>query len=443
MIALERYHQALADREPVQRSGRVLRVVGLGLVASGPAVPVGELCLVHGRDGTRQALVSGFREGELILQPLGGVAGISPGDLVESCGHGLEIPVGPGLMGRVIDGVGRPLDGKGPIPGQARRPIHAEPPPALGRRPINEILETRIKAIDGLLTLGKGQRIGIFANAGLGKSVLLGELARQAKCDVIVLALVGERGREVGEFIDKVLGPEGLKRSVVIAATSDRPAVERLSASLAAHAVAEHFRDAGLDVLLMMDSVTRFCQAQREIGLASGEPPTARGFPPSAFAMLPSMLERAGTGPTGSVTALYTVLVDGETDEDPVAEHVRAIIDGHVILSRALADRAVYPAIDLGASVSRLAQDLVSADEFNLGLVARRCWGEYQRVRDLVEIGAYQRGADPEVDQALDAWPKLLAWLRQGVGDAVERADALAQLAAAVGQTAPGEGADP
>jgi flagellum-specific ATP synthase len=434
MISLARYEEKLKTAEPMLATGVVLRVVGLTVVASGPAMPVGDTCSVDGADGrSRTAMVVGFREGEILLQPLGHLDGIRPGDLVISHRHGLQIPVGPALIGRIVDGIGNPIDGRGPIIGQARRGIMADPPPPLGRQPITQILETGLKVVDSLFTIGKGQRMGIFAGSGVGKSTLLGEMARYAKADVNVIALVGERGREVGEFVDKVLGAEGLARSVVIVATSDRPAVERLSAAYTAHTIAEHFRDGGLNVLLMMDSVTRFCQAQRDIGLAAGEPPVTRGFPPSAFAILPRLLERAGTGMIGSITALYTVLIEGDDENDPVGDAVRAILDGHLFLSRRLAGQAIYPSIDPLLSVSRLLIDLADKPHYRMALKARELWSEYERVRDLVEVGAYRKGADIRVDQAIAARPKLLDFVRQDMGQVVKREDALKQLAAIVG----------
>lgn len=436
VLKLERYHDLLAKAPARQASGSVLRVVGLAVVASGPAVPVGDTVTILTRDGERIAVVTGFREGEVIVQPLSSVDGIRPGDRVLARGAALDIPVGPGLIGRVIDAVGNPLDGKGPIPGNARRPITAQPPPALGRRPIRSVMETGLRVIDGMFTIGRGQRMGIFAGSGVGKSTLLGEMAKHASAAVNVIALVGERGREVGEFIDKALGPEGLARSVVIVATSDRPAVERLAAAYAAHAISEHFRDAGLDVLLMMDSVTRLCQAQREIGLAAGEPPVTRGFPPSAFAILPRLLERAGTcAKDGSITAFYTVLLEGDDENDPVGDSVRAIIDGHLFLSRRLAGQAVYPAVDPTASVSRLLIDIATPEEYRLAMRARELWSEYERVRDLVEVGAYRAGADPKVDRAINAFPKLVAWIKQEIGEHTNRAAALSQLQSIVGGT--------
>ncbi|GDY13988.1 flagellar protein export ATPase FliI [Planctomycetota bacterium] len=440
MLTLDRYHHQLNALPVVQASGVVLRVVGLAVVASGPGLPVGDTVAIRDtQGGSRVAVVTGFREGEVILQPLGRLDGIRPGDQVIARHRGLDLPVGPGLIGRVIDGLGEPLDGLGPIPGLARRSLHGEPPPAMLRAPIDRILETGIKAVDSLFTLGCGQRLGIFAGSGVGKSTLLGEMAKHAKAEVNVIALVGERGREVGDFMAKALGPEGLRRSVVIAATSDRPAVERMSAALAAHAVAEHFRDAGLDVLLMLDSITRLCQAQREIGLAAGEPPVRSGYPPSAFAMLPRLLERAGMGVTGSggkpgsITALYTVLVEGDDENDPVADTVRAILDGHLFLSRKLAGQAIYPAIDPTLSVSRLLQDLATPEEQALVQKARGLWSEYERVRDLVEVGAYRAGTDPRIDQAIAAHPRLSAFVRQDIGFAASRAETMKQLKTAVG----------
>ncbi len=428
-LALDRYHGQLDRAQIRQASGVVVRVVGLAVVASGPAVPVGDTVSVRTRAGSRTAVVTGFREGEIILQPLGAVDGIRPGDLVIAGTGPLEITVGPGLIA-----IGQPIDGKGPIPGAARRSIQAEPPPALTRRPIRTVMETGLRVVDGLFTVGRGQRMGIFAGSGVGKSTLMGEMAKHAQAAVNVIALVGERGREVGEFIEKALGPEGLARSVVIVATGDRPAVERLVAAYAAHAIAEHFRDAGLDVLLMMDSVTRLCQAQREIGLAAGEPSVTRGFPPSAFAILPRLLERSGTcAGAGSITAFYTVLIEGDDENDPVGDAVRAILDGHLFLSRRLAGQAIYPSVDPTLSISRLLIDLASPEEYRLAMRAREMWSEYERVRDLVEVGAYRAGADPKVDRAIAVYPQLITWIRQSIGAGCDRMTAIAQLQQIVG----------
>ncbi|MEK7411905.1 MAG: FliI/YscN family ATPase [Planctomycetota bacterium] len=428
-IEFERYHSALDRAQARQASGSVIRVIGLAVVASGPAVPVGDTVTVHVRGGERTAIVTGFREGEVVLQPLGSVDGIRPGDRVIARSGPLEVPVGPGLIGRVVDAIGNPLDGKGPIAGSSRRGIRSLPPPAYGRRPIKQIMETGLRSVDTMFTIGRGQRMGIFAGSGVGKSTLLGEMAKHARAAVNVIALVGERGREVGEFLDKALGPEGLARSVVIVSTSDRPAVERLAAAYAAHAVAEHFRDAGLDVILMLDSITRLCQAQREVGLAAGEPPVTRGFPPSSFAILPQLLERSGTceGP-GSITGLYTVLIEGDDENDPVADAARAILDGHLFLSRKLAGQAIYPAIDPTLSISRLLVDLAAPDHYRIAMRARELWSEYERVRDLVEVGAYRQGADPKVDKAIIAYPKLIDFLRQAIGESAPRDGAMNQL---------------
>ena len=428
MLNLDRYTAHLNRMPSVQACGYVQEVIGLSVIASGPAAPIGELCYLHGSYGKCPALVSGFRDGKLMLQPLGYPEGLRSGDRVEASGHGLDVPVGPALIGRVIDALGNPLDQEGPLVGNARRPAMAPPPPALGRRPINDVLETGIKVIDTLFTMGKGQRLGIFAGSGVGKSTLLGEMAKWTQADVNVIALVGERGREVGEFINNVLGPEGLKRSVVIVATSDRPAIERTMAAYAAHAVAEHFRDAGLDVLLMMDSLTRFCHAQRDLGLAAGEPPTSRGFPPSTFALLPRLLERSGTGVNGSITGLYTVLVEGDDENDPVVDNVRAILDGHLFLSRQMAGRAIYPAIDPLLSISRLAMDLSSPEEFALATQMREMWGEYERVRDLVEVGAYRSGSNPLVDRAVSLYPELNSFVKQGLNEHFSREASTTQL---------------
>ncbi len=440
MICLDRFHDRLAGADLVHITGVVLRVVGLAVVASGPAVPLGDTVAIHTAGGERIAVVTGFREGEVVLQPVGHLDGIRPGDVVVARHRPLDVPVGSGLVGRIIDGVGEPLDGKGPILGAGRRPTAGDPPPALSRTPIGRVIETGLKGIDTLFTIGFGQRMGIFAGSGVGKSTLLGEMAKHARADINVIALVGERGREVAEFVDKVLGPDGLARSVVVVATSDRPGVERLNAAYAATAIAESFRDAGLDVLLMMDSVTRLCQAQREIGLAAGEPPVTRGYPPSAFAILPRLLERAGTGPyvpaagkAGSITAFYTVLIDGDDENDPVGDNVRAILDGHLFLSRRMAGQAIYPAIDPTLSVSRLLIDIATPAEYRLALAVRELWSEYERIRDLVEVGAYRAGTDPRIDRAIALYPRLQQFLRQDIGQVSSRADSLAALAALLG----------
>ena len=428
MISLASYHDYAQEAPAIRREGVVRRLVGLAVTASGPAVAVGELCRIHSRGTQHTALVTGFREGELILQPLGHVDGIRPGDCVEALGRGLDIAVGEQLVGRVIDALGNPMDWK-PAPNlSSRRSIHADPPNPLDRTPIKQVMQTGVKIVDSLFTIGKGQRMGIFAGSGVGKSVLMGEFAKAAQADINVIALIGERGREIGEFVHSILGPEGLAKSVVIVSTSDRPAVERQTAAYTAHAVAEYFRDQGNDVLLMMDSLTRFCHAGRELGLAAGEPPTVRGYPPSVFALLPRLLERAGTDRQGSITGIYTVLVDGDDENDPVADNVRAIIDGHLFLSRQMAGRAIYPAIDPTLSVSRLLVDLAKGDAYQAAMQAREIWGEYMRIRDLVEIGAYQKGSDPKLDRCLDIYPQLVEFIKQPMGQHVSREESLQDL---------------
>jgi flagellum-specific ATP synthase len=339
------------------------------------------------------------------------------------------VPVGDALLGRVIDGFGRPIDGGPPLVAPAAQPIHQAPPPVLARDRITESLETGIRAIDALLPVGRGQRVGIFAGSGVGKSVLLGMLASHARADVNVIGLIGERGREVREFIERELGPDGLARSVVVVATSNEPALLRRQAAFVATAVAEFFRDQGRAVLLMMDSVTRFAMAQREIGLAAGEPPATRGYPPSVFAVLPRLLERAGTtAHRGSITGLYTVLVEADDLNDPVGDTVRAILDGHVVLARALASANHFPAIDVLASVSRLAEDLTTTEQARAAAAVRDCLATYRDARDLVAVGAYARGSDPRIDRALAALDGITAFLRQGRNEATPLAETVRRL---------------
>jgi len=413
--SVEQWSLRLARADLVRPLGKVTQVVGLAVEVSGLTGAVGDLCYVVSGDRRLPAEIVGFRDRRLLLMPLGELAGVRPGTEVVSTEHPQSVPVGPGLLGRVIDGFGQPIDERGPIETGAVRPLQQEPPPVLTRQRIDDPLETGIRAVDGLLPIGRGQRIGIFAGSGVGKSVLLGTLASHARADVNVIALIGERGREVREFIERDLGPTGLARSVVVVATANEPPLLRRQAAFAATAVAEFFRDAGRTVLLMMDSLTRFALAQREIGLAVGEPPATRGYPPSVFALLPRLLERAGTTPhRGSVTALYTVLVEGDDMNDPVGDTARAILDGHVVLSRDLAAANHFPAIDVLASVSRMAGDLLSAREQAAAAQVRELLATYRDARDLVAIGAYVRGSDPRVDRALDAREAISDFLRQG-----------------------------
>ena len=405
--------------DPVRINGRVVQAVGLVIEGAARVSGLGEICRIAGAPGTPEVLgeVVGFREGRVLLMPLGEMRGVGPESVIIPTGRSLEVPVGRGLLGRVLDGLGRPQDGLGPLRWETKVPVHQNPPDALRRRRIKEILPTGVRAIDGLLTVGRGQRMGIFAGSGVGKSVLLGMVGRYTKADVNVIALVGERGREVRDFIERDL-KGGLARSVVIAATSDQPALVRRQAAWVACAVAEYFRDLGFDVMFMMDSVTRFAQAQREIGLAVGEPPTTRGYTPSVFAQLPRLLERAGTSPKrGSITGLYTVLVEADDMNEPVADAVRAILDGHAVLSRDLAAQNHYPSLDILQSVSRLMLDLVPAAQQAAAGRVRSLLATYRDARDLVNIGAYVKGSSPRIDEALEYLDRVNAFLRQDMNE--------------------------
>jgi flagellum-specific ATP synthase len=432
--------ERLSQSELVRRLGKVSQVLGLAVEVTGLAASIGDHCEIDTDSGPLAAEVVGFRANRLLLMPLGDLAGIRAGATVRAGLGPLSVAVSDALLGRVVDAFATPIDGGAPVPQAPRAPVLRRPPPALDRRRIAEPLETGVRAIDAVLPLGRGQRIGIFAGSGVGKSVLLGSLARHAQADVNVIALVGERGREVREFVERDLGREGLARSVVVVATSDEPPLVRRQAAFVATTVAEHFRDQGRAVLLMMDSVTRFAMAQRELGLAVGEPPATRGYPPSVFALLPRLLERAGTtAHGGSITGLYTVLVEGDDLNDPVGDTARAILDGHVVLSRELASAGHFPAIDVLGSVSRLAGDLLTPGEAAAATALRTHLAAYRDVRDLVAIGAYARGSDPAIDRTLDALPAITAFLRQGRDERSTRAASAQQLAAIVGvaETAP------
>jgi flagellum-specific ATP synthase len=416
--ALARLERRLAGVDPARPLRRVAELTGLAAEVTGLTAAVGELCEIGPGPERLLAEVVGFRDDRLLLLPLAEATGIRPRAEVRATGQGPRVPVGPALLGRVIDAQGRPLDGRGPIVAVASQPLHRLPPPPLTRRRIAERLETGIRAIDALLPLGLGQRIGIFAGSGVGKSVLLGMLTGHAAADVNVVALIGERGREVREFIERDLGAAALARSVVVVATSDEAPLLRRQAAFAATAVAEHFRDAGCRVLLLMDSATRFAMAQREIGLAAGEPPATRGYPPSVFALLPRLLERAGTTPhAGSITGVYTVLVEGDDLNDPVGDAVRSILDGHIVLSRELAAANHFPAIDVLGSVSRLAGDLTTSDEARAASALRDGLATYRDARDLVAVGAYVRGSDAKIDAALTALEPVTRFLRQDRGE--------------------------
>ena len=411
--SLSHLARALEVAQPLRARGRVSSLVGLGLEARVPGVRVGELVEIHRRDaGPLLAEVVGFRGPDATLMPLGRAEGVSPEDEVLALGHPLQVTCGDALLGRVLDGLGHPLDGRGPVVGTPRSVYQRSPDP-LTRPRITRPLATGVRAVDALLTLGEGQRVGLFAGSGVGKSTLLGQIARQADADVFVACLIGERGREVREFLEDALGEEGQRRGVVVCATSDAPALVRLKSAHVATAIAEHFRDQGKRVLLMMDSVTRFARAGREVGLAAGEPPARRGYPPSVFAALPELLERAGTSAQGSITGLYTVLVEGGDMEEPVADEVRGILDGHIVLDRALGARGRWPAIDVLESLSRVMPAITTEAQREDANALRAHLAAYEEKRDLVSLGAYKAGSDPALDAALARMPAIEAFLRQ------------------------------
>ncbi|MET3448224.1 FliI/YscN family ATPase [Ralstonia sp. 1138] len=432
---LRQLRTALRQAELTRRTGTVRKLTGLAIVAQGPDVRVGELCAISsGKSGAKQVLAEavGVEGDQVTLMPFGDVQGLAAGSEVIALGSLAEFGVGDALLGRVIDAFGRPLDGLPPPVLTMSRPLKAASINPMQRPRIDSVLETGIRSIDALLTLGRGQRVGIFAGSGVGKSTLLGMIARHVDAEINVIALIGERGREVREFIDKQLGPEGLKRSVVIAATADQPALARVRAVYAALTVAEFFRDQGAQVVLTMDSMTRFAMARREIGLAAGEPPTARGYTPSVFAELPELCERAGTASSGgAITALLTVLVEGDDLNEPISDALRAILDGHIVLSRQIAHQGQYPAIDVLKSASRLLPDLATQQERELGIQAIQVLAMLERNRQMVELGAYEHGTNPELDRALACSSHLKAWLSQAEGG-VSRAEALRLLADAL-----------
>ncbi len=410
-------------------NGRIEKVIGLTIESRGPATRIGDVCLI--RDQTGVPIISevvGFRNDLVLLMPLGPLEGLAPGSEVEATSDSLTLRVGADLLGRVVDGLGRPMDGLGPIQGDELIHIQNDPPSPLSRPRIDEPLATGVRVIDGLLTLGLGQRVGLFAGSGVGKSTLLGMVARNSSADINVIALIGERGREVKEFIERDLGPEGLARSVVIVATSDQPPLVRVKGAFVATAIAEYFRDQGKRVALMMDSVTRFAMASREIGLAIGEPPTSRGYTPSVFAMLPKLLERAGRSEKGSITGIYTVLVEGDDMQDPISDAVRGILDGHIVLQRDLANRGHFPSIDSLQSISRLMNDVVSMEHREAAKKARALLSAKKDVEDLIRIGAYRTGSDLLADAAIEREPQMLSFLRQEVTETMAYEDTVEKL---------------
>jgi ATP synthase in type III secretion protein N len=429
---------AIRQTRPQRLKGRVVQAVGTIIKASVPGTKVGEICVLRNPwdDWQLEAEVVGITGRHALLTPLGEVGGISTSTEVIPTGRSLLVSVGPGLLGRVLNGLGHPLDAavKGPIAAEAYYPAEASPPPPMTRTIISKPIALGVRVLDGLLTCGEGQRMGIFAAAGGGKSTLLAALVRNTEADVVVLALIGERGREVREFIENDLGPEGMSRAVVVVSTSDRPAMERLKAGYVATAVAEYYRDQGKRVLLMMDSVTRFARALREIGLAAGEPPARRGFPPSVFATLPRLMERAGQSDRGSITALYTVLVEGDDMTEPVADEVRSILDGHIILSRKLAAANHYPAIDVLASVSRVMGAVTDREHRAAASRFRELLAKYQEVEMLIRLGEYQPGGDATADEAVAKIEQLRAFLRQGTHERSSFDEARRRLAELTGR---------
>jgi type III secretion protein N (ATPase) len=440
-MTLELLTQAMAQEVSgaglVARAGKVTEVIGTLMKVSGLDASLGELCQLLDASGSvmQQAEVVGFAGGRTILSPFGSIIGVRAGSTrVIGSGQVLSVPVGDRLLGRVIDSLGNPIDGKGPIQCEERRPVFALPPTPMERALIEQPLATGVKIIDGLLTLADGQRMGIFAPAGVGKSTLMGMLARGTQCDVSVIALIGERGREVREFIEIIMGEAGMARSVVVCATSDRSSIERAKAAHVATAVAEHFRDQGLRVLLMMDSLTRFARAQREIGLAAGEPPARRGFPPSVFAEIPRLLERAGMGAVGSITALYTVLAEDESGSDPIAEEVRGILDGHMILSRKIAARNQYPAIDVLGSLSRVMSQVVPKSHQAVAGKFRKLMAKYDEIEPLLQMGEYAPGNDALADEAVQKIEYIRAFLNQATDDLWDFGHTLQELAQVAGE---------
>jgi flagellum-specific ATP synthase len=416
-IDIKKYIQATSEHKYIKYRGKVTKVTGLTIESNGPISKIGELCYIYPFNSNNPVMaeVVGFKEDKILLMPLGEMEGIGPNSTVVASGDALKVKVGDELIGRVLDGLGNPLDGKGPIKLTKYYPVSNKPPNPLERKKITEILPLGIKAIDGFLTCGKGQRIGIFAGSGVGKSTMMGMIARNAEADVNVIGLIGERGREVREFIENDLKDEGLEKSVVVVATSDQPALVRMKGALLTTAIAEYFRDRGKNVLLLMDSLTRFSMAQREIGLAIGEPPVTRGYTPSVFAVLPRLLERAGTSAKGTITALYTVLVDGDDLNEPITDTVRGILDGHIVLSRKLANQNHYPAIDILASISRVMNNIVSKEHIQIANAIKDIVAVYKDSEDLISIGAYNKGSNKRIDKAIELIDDINKVLRQQI----------------------------
>ncbi len=433
-VNFEKYKNA-ADQNYFVRMGKVVNVVGLTIESAGPDAKLGDLCMIRPSSGDQppaMAEVVGFKDRRTLLMPYGIVTGIGAGSIVVNTGEPLKVYAGDALLGQTLDGLGRFPDGS-VLENGTKYSVDAQPPDPMSREIIDEILPLGVRAVDGLITVGKGQRIGIFAGSGVGKSTLMGMFARNTKADINVIALIGERGREVREFIERDLGPEGMKRSVVVVATSDKPALERKKAAMTATAIAEYFRDQGKDVLLMMDSLTRFSMAQREIGLASGEPPVSRGYPPSVYAEMPKLLERAGRAAKGSITGLYTVLVDGDDFNEPITDTARSILDGHIVLSRKLGQKNHYPAIDVLASISRCMSAIATKEHKACAGKLRNVLATYNEAEDLINIGAYKRGSNPNIDYAMEKIDVVNGFLCQDVDEKMNIEETLERLKALFG----------
>jgi FliI/YscN family ATPase len=417
-LRMAKYRAKAEDIPTTRLIGQVTRVIGLIIEANGPAVSVGDRCIIINTFNEEiSAETVGFREQSVLLMPYGDMRGVAPGCKVYSHGKPVMVRASDALLGRVLDGFGEPMDGKGAVEGTRDCPIHRSPPNPLHRAKIVRPLVTGIRSIDSALTCGKGQRVGIFSGSGVGKSTLLGCVAKYCDADVIVVGLIGERGREVRGFIEENLGEEGMKRSVVVVATSDQAALVRINAAWVATTIAEYFRDQGKDVLLVMDSLTRFSMAQREVGLAVGEPPATKGYTPSVFALMPKLLERAGTAEHGSITGFYTVLVEADDMNDPIGDAARSILDGHIVLSRALADRGHYPPVDVLASASRLLPYVTSSGHRELAYQLREALATYREAEDLINIGAYKKGSNPRIDKSVAVMDEVTAFLRQKTED--------------------------
>lgn len=430
MINLQRYKNAIKQIKPMQEVGKVVQIIGLIIEADGPKASIGDLCYIYNRLDAEPiwAEVVGFKTQKILLMPLGSMEGLMPGAVVMNTGSSMKIKVGPQLLGRVLDGLGRPIDNLGAVNTQSYYSTQAEIINPLNRQLIRTPLSLGIRAIDGFITAGKGQRLGVFAGSGVGKSTTLAMMAKNTDADLNVIALIGERGREVREFIETTLGPEGMKRSIVVVATSEQPSLVKIKAGFVATAIAEYFRDQGKDVLFMLDSVTRIAMAQREVGLAVGEPPATRGYTPSVFALMPKLLERAGSNEYGTITGLYTVLVEGDDFNEPISDTARSILDGHIMLSRELAHKNHYPAVDVLQSVSRVMKEVTNKEHSTAAGKIRTLLAAYKKNEDLINIGAYVNGADPVTDQAIKFMTQINNFLQQNVDEKTTYEQTVSQL---------------